>query len=170
MEANTEEWSFITVIRENCVKVGQDRKTQINEDAPLQGEGSLSLGNVGRYTIPTSIIEVPNPCQLAKHLCLLWTQWRWERENTRFMSTRFSMTRAASTTAHQHVGQQTCLLSFHKYLTSASWMLCWINAPQATPEAAILGSPRKPSERWNPDFWPFWNSGPFLALETLLGF
>lgn len=71
MEANTEEWSFITVIRENCVKVGQDRKTQINEDAPLQGECSLSLGNVGRYTIPTSVIEVPNPCQLAKHLCLL---------------------------------------------------------------------------------------------------
>lgn len=43
MEANTEEWSFITVNLENCVKVGQDRKTQINEDAPLQGECSLSL-------------------------------------------------------------------------------------------------------------------------------
>lgn len=62
---------FYNSDHENCVKVGQDRKTQINEDAPLQGECSLSLGNVGRYTIPTSVIEVPNPCQLAKHLCLL---------------------------------------------------------------------------------------------------
>lgn len=74
----TQKSGLLTVMLENCVKVGQDRKTQIKEDAPLQGECSLSL-DVGRYTIPTSITEVPNPCQLAKHLCILWSQWRWEK-------------------------------------------------------------------------------------------